>query len=185
MALLEGPTTTPAHVIGHSFGATVALRLAAEHPDLVSRLTLIEPVMFAAVRDTPVGRDHDGVMSDFVAAWIAGDRDRAAAAFLAIWGDGTPWDRLPARVRHMLASQIHLIPETAPAIQDDVHKVLDKLSVITCPVDLIEGSDSQPVIPAILQRLANAIPQARRHIIDGAGHMVPLTHPSQVAKVMT
>jgi pimeloyl-ACP methyl ester carboxylesterase len=43
-ALLHGPT----HIIGHSFGATVALRLAVERPDLVSRVTLIEPVMFAA-----------------------------------------------------------------------------------------------------------------------------------------
>ena len=52
-ALLDGPT----HVAGHSFGATVALRLAVERPDLVSRLTLIEPVMFAAVQDAEARND--------------------------------------------------------------------------------------------------------------------------------
>ena len=40
------------HVIGHSFGATVALRLAIEVPDLVHSVTLIEPVLFAAARET-------------------------------------------------------------------------------------------------------------------------------------
>ena len=48
----------PAHLIGHSFGATVALRLAVDRPDLVSRLTLIEPVYFAAARGTPAHADH-------------------------------------------------------------------------------------------------------------------------------
>ena len=32
-------------VIGHSFGGTVALRLAVEHPDLVRSLTVVEPVL--------------------------------------------------------------------------------------------------------------------------------------------
>jgi pimeloyl-ACP methyl ester carboxylesterase len=38
----------PVDVIGHSFGATVALRLALEQPELVRRLVLVEPVLFAA-----------------------------------------------------------------------------------------------------------------------------------------
>ncbi|MBC7676775.1 MAG: alpha/beta fold hydrolase, partial [Rhodoferax sp.] len=40
----------PIDVIGHSFGATVALRMALERPDLVRSLVLIEPPLFAAAR---------------------------------------------------------------------------------------------------------------------------------------
>ena len=44
--------TEPMDLIGHSFGATVAMRLGMEHPELVRSLTMIEPVYFAhAVAD--------------------------------------------------------------------------------------------------------------------------------------
>ena len=41
-------TAPPMDIIGHSFGATAALRLAMERPDLVRSLVLYEPVFFAA-----------------------------------------------------------------------------------------------------------------------------------------
>ena len=38
----------PIHLVGHSFGATVALRVAQRFPDFVKSISLIEPVFFAA-----------------------------------------------------------------------------------------------------------------------------------------
>ncbi|SMX36894.1 alpha/beta fold hydrolase [Octadecabacter ascidiaceicola] len=178
--LLDGP----AHLIGHSFGATVALRLAAERPDLVSRLTLIEPVMFAAATDPEAIETHRAAFAAFVKAWTEGDRETAAKLFVAMWGTGPAWDDLPAKMRAMLAAQIHLIPAASAAIEDDVHGVLGKLDRVTCPVDLIEGSNSQPIMSAILDGLAGALPQAQRSVIEGAGHMVPITHIAQVASVL-
>jgi len=40
----------PVDLLGHSFGATVALRLALQRPELVRSLMLVEPVLFAAAR---------------------------------------------------------------------------------------------------------------------------------------
>ena len=79
----------PADVIGHSFGATVALRLAVERPDLVRTLTLIEPVFFAvAIADQPaVARDHAVESADFEAAMAAGDHVAAAHVHLPIFGE--------------------------------------------------------------------------------------------------
>ena len=184
MKIAQGLVDRPAHVIGHSFGATVALRLAVERPDLVSRLTLIEPVMFAAARGTPAYSAHQIAMEPFIAAWSAGDLDATAEAFIAMWGDGTPWADLSPRRRAMLAQQIHLIPAAAPAIEDDVHDILDRLDGVTCPVDLIEGTQSQPVMSAILDGLAARMAHTRRHVIEGAGHMVPMTHVAQVVSAL-
>ena len=47
---LEEMPSTPVPLIGHSFGAAVALRIAIERPYRISSLVLIEPVMFAAVK---------------------------------------------------------------------------------------------------------------------------------------
>jgi pimeloyl-ACP methyl ester carboxylesterase len=69
----------------------VALRLAVEHPDLVSRVTLIEPVMFAAAIGTAAHGAHQVAMEPFVAAWDAQDRNVATQVFLDMWGDGRAW----------------------------------------------------------------------------------------------
>jgi pimeloyl-ACP methyl ester carboxylesterase len=47
----------PMDLIGHSFGATLALRLAVAHPDRVRSLTMIEPVL---LRRRPAGRARSG-----------------------------------------------------------------------------------------------------------------------------
>ena len=174
----------PSHLIGHSFGATVALRLAAERPDLVSRLTLIEPVMFAAATDTEAVAAHGVAFAPFVKAWTARDRELAAKLFVAMWGTGSTWDNLPTKTRATLAAQIYLIPASSEAITDDVHGVLNKLDKVKCPVDLIEGSASQPIMPAILDGLADAMPHAKRSVIEGAGHMAPITHVAQVVSAL-
>ena len=180
VAALEGP----AHVIGHSFGGTVALRLAVERPDLVSRLTLIEPVFFAAAEGTAARAAHDRAFAPFEAAWAARDREVAAQVFFDLWGPGKSWDSLQRGNRIDIVSRIHTIPATEPAILQDVHGVLPRLGEITVPVDLIEGAHSPGVIAAILDRLEADIPDTRRRIIEGAGHMAPLTHPAAVASAI-
>jgi len=179
-ALLRGP----AHIIGHSFGATVALRLAAERPDLVSRVTLIEPVMFAATIGTAAHAAHQVATEPFVAALDVNDRTAATQIFLDMWGNGRAWGDLSDRKRATLTAQINLIPAAASTIEHDIHGVLERLGDITCPVDLIEGGDSQAIMPAIMSGLAELTPRAHRHIIAGAGHMVPLTHVDEVASVI-
>jgi len=174
----------PAHVIGHSFGATVALRLAVERPDLVSRLTLIEPVMFAAAKGMAAHAAHQKVQAPFASALIDDDREAATRAFLGMWGVGTDWADIPKHKQDALTAQIHLIPAGAPAIEDDVHEVLNRLGAVTCSVDLICGIESVAVMPAIVDGLMARLPHAKRHVVQGAGHMVALTHPREVAAVI-
>ena len=179
-------TPEPAVLIGHSFGATVALRLALERPDLARALVLIEPVLFDAAKGSPAYADHQARFAPFVAAMERGDRAEAARLFMAIWGDGTPWAALPAALRDRLAAQIGLVVAGAPALEGDCHGSLapGALEGLTCPVLLIDGADSPPIIAAIHDRLAARLPDVARLSVPGAGHMVPLTHAPQVARAI-
>ncbi len=51
--LLESLGLAPAHVVGNSFGASVALRLAIDRPELVRSLIVHEPPVFALLEGDP------------------------------------------------------------------------------------------------------------------------------------
>lgn len=186
--LLEAEGAGPADIIGHSFGGTVAIRLAVERPDLVRSLVLFEPVFFAvAVADRPdVQVQDEAHMRAYRSALQAGDRVAAAAAFTSVWGDGRGWDSMPAAQQKALAARIHLIEAGAPAIYGDCAGILSggKLAQLTCPVLLIRGDDSPAAIAAINDGLARRIPQAEQVAVPEAGHMAPITHPDAVAQIV-
>jgi pimeloyl-ACP methyl ester carboxylesterase len=171
----------PCHLVGHSFGATVALRLALDHPDRVASLTLIEPVLFAAARGQPGWQAHRAAMAGLGPLLAAGDAEGATRLFLSAWGGGVPLDAMPATQRSYMSGRIWVVPASAPALEEDSADLLPRLGQIACPVLLLEGAQSAPVIAEIQAALAAAIPQARRAVIAGAGHMAPITHPAEVA----
>lgn len=173
----------PLDLIGHSFGGTVALRLAIEHPHLVRSLTLIEPVFFAAARLA-----HDPAWDSFIAdhqqfgALVAsGDKTTAARQFHAIWGGDAGFDSLPARMQSYMADRIHLITAPWNVVLDDAPGLLGRIEALTMPVLLLQGDQSPPIINAITRALMARIPQAKSMKIKGAGHMLPITHAGEVA----
>ena len=173
----------PADVIGHSFGATVALRLAAERPELVRTLTLIEPVFFAvAMTDRPdVARDYAIEAADFEAAMIAADHVAAARAFTGLWGAGLPYDSLPEDQQALMASQMPFVGAGEAALFHDAGQLLSpgRMSRVSMPTLLINGSTSPEIIGVICDGLERRLPDAARAVIMGAGHMAPLTHAKQ------
>lgn len=179
----DGPT----HVIGHSFGATVALRLAAEHPELVSRLTLIEPVYFAAAKGTDAHAAHIRAFRPFIAAMLRGDEAHAAEIFNSLWGE-TAWQAMSSEQRAYLTERIHLIVATAADIEEDAGGITapDRLRALDVPVTLIRGETTQPVIGTIHERLVERLPRAKDHVIAGAGHMIPIrkSFVPQVAEII-
>lgn len=180
-ACCDGPT----HVIGHSFGATAALRLAVERPDLVNRLTLIEPVYFAAAKGTDVHTAHIKAFRPFVGAMLTGDEARAAQVFNDIWGD-TAWADIPGRLRTYLTDRIHLIVAGGAAIEEDADGITspERLKALDIPVSLIRGDKTQPVIEVIHEAFQARIAGVQDHTVPDATHMVPITHTEDVAAII-
>src|SRR5438876_2537647 len=77
-ALLGHLGVRKAHLVGHSYGGLVALRLALDSPALVATLSLLEPPMLA----TPLGRRFfEGPLGPVVAAYRSGDKRKSAELF--------------------------------------------------------------------------------------------------------
>ena len=175
----------PIDLFGHSFGATVCLRLALQRPDLVRSLMLVEPVIFAAARGT-AAYDTFRAGHEEIARRLVDDRAAGAAMFHAAWGTGEALADLPERSRRYILDRIHHIPAQNPVLLDDAARLLRPggLESVNVPVLLIEGADSPDVIDAVHAALAARLPQATRLVVPGAGHMVPITHPELIARTV-
>jgi pimeloyl-ACP methyl ester carboxylesterase len=169
----------PAHLIGHSFGATIALRLALDAPERVRSLILFEPVLFCAA-DGPGRAAHDAHFATMPDAVDAGDLVRAARAFLEMWG-AEGFDNLPDAQQRYITERIWIPQATEPVLVEDRAGILARLPDLRIPTLVLEGANAPAVIAEINARLAADLPDATRVRIDGAGHMAPLTHPAQVA----
>ena len=184
-ASLGAMDTGPMDVIGHSFGAVTALRLAVKHPERVRSLTVIEPVYFCVARaDAPETLvQHDTHARPFTEAIAAGDRETAARVFNRMWSAEAPkWADMPERNRAAMVRAIHVVPDTHAFLYDDAAGLLPGLSGLKMPVLVMRGAQAHPAIVATNDGLAARIPGALQAVIDGAGHMAPISHPGAVAR---
>ena len=163
----------PALVFGHSFGANVALG-AAQRSDRIARLVLYEPGRRGDVE--PKLRD------ELERALAAGDRLAAMRLTLSEftrfpeeWLDDLletpPWqERL---------SYAHTIPRELRAY--DEHDFGD-FSGFHVPTLLLVGSRSPVAEHVHARALADRLPVARVSVIEGEGHVAPVTAPQRVAR---
>lgn len=171
----------PVHLIGHSFGGAVALALAITVPDAVQSLTLIEPAAFRLLLNDDA---TDRMLNTEIAAVAervrtdldAGQREKAAEAFIDYWNGVGAWARSSSHLQALILSAMDRVIEnfTALAAPGLTARALKTISV---PTLVIAGLETP--LPALrtAELVAETIAGAQLALIAGAGHMVPLTDP--------
>jgi pimeloyl-ACP methyl ester carboxylesterase len=173
LEFLQSLLGEPAHLVGHSYGGFLALQLALARPELVRSIAVYDPVAFG-VLDRPIG--------ELLKRWepdASGIDEGWLQEFVDWWNGGGAWGRLPEETRNAFRSvgwKLH---------QEVVTLAADRTSraayaTITAPTLLLGGATSPALERQVVEALAGALPNARMKIVDGAGHMGPITHAGAV-----
>ncbi|GAA4931286.1 alpha/beta fold hydrolase [Streptomyces coeruleoprunus] len=188
-ALMETLGFAPAYVAGNSYGASIVLGLAARRPELVRGLVAHEAPLLDVVGDIPELRERMAATAERIDAVLAllqaGETEAGARRFVeeVAFGPGA-WEQLPQRLRDTFLRNAATFSDE----QADPHWAsldLARLGGYTGPALLTRGTESPPWFGVIVDRLAEALPGARTHVFQGAGHIPHVTHPEQYAERVT
>jgi proline iminopeptidase len=190
-----------AALLGHSWGAVLALEYAVRHPDRVSHLVLMNPA--------PASADDLAAMRQFYLQKIGPDMDRQRAIVQsAAYREGDPdavaaryrlhfkpalkrpehYERLMAVMKGGFVRQGKAGILKARAVEDrlmhdtwevqgyDLHPRLANLRIPT----LVIAGDFDFIPTAIATHIARAIPQARLVTVKDCGHFAYLECPADV-----
>ncbi|HET9715038.1 MAG TPA: alpha/beta hydrolase [Pseudolabrys sp.] len=178
----------PAHVVGHSFGGAVALQLALRHPEALRTLTLIEPAAFHLLRDGDelddrAFREISDVATTIGSGLNCGDYRGAMRRFVDYWNGEGAWDALPQSQRAALASRIAKVALDFWSTLNDPARPRD-LAELQVSALIISGEVSPLPARRICLHLVRTLPRAKLRTIAGGGHMLPDTHPGQLAALI-
>jgi len=178
----------PSHLIGHSFGATVALRCAIERPELVASLSMYEPIYISLLASgNPEAYKQELADSEgFSKHLLVGNWQQAAEAFLDRWGSLGGFHVMPVAQQEYMLKTIPLILENAYSVTlDRVGPVtLANIGQLDVPCLLMEGARSPETISLLNDLLEAALPNVQRRVFQTTGHMGPLSHAPEFARVV-
>jgi pimeloyl-ACP methyl ester carboxylesterase len=151
----------------------------------VRSLSVFEPVLFRAlVDDDPhaaAAQEVAGLSSTMKAELEAGDALSAAQTFVSYWAGRGAWGHMPADRRRAVAARMHAVqPQFDAIIGDDF--AFDRLRGY--PILFMTGAATAASTRRIGELARRQLPHARHRMLDGMGHMGPITHAATVNRVL-
>jgi pimeloyl-ACP methyl ester carboxylesterase len=172
--------TAKMHVVGHSYGAAVAIQFAALYPDRVKSLVLYEPVCFGLADPN---HDEMGIVRG---VWLRVTRNialklhyEAARVFADYWGGKGSFLAMPQDARDRMAALVAKVPWDFRALfeADISSKTLGELDI---PTLLMHGGKTHGVVKHIAARLQAAAPRVTHRHLPEADHLSPMRAPQLV-----
>jgi proline iminopeptidase len=171
-------------VLGHSFGAFVALQHAADAPGAAVATVVSSGVpssRFLAGIDAGLAAFEPADLRDKVkASWEREPHVQTEEEFAQLLADQMPWhfaDPRDLRIASYLAQTVHMryapavLRATAFAGGSLTIEVEDELPHVTQPVLACTGRHDRSCGPEAAARVAELVPRGEHHIFESAGHM--------------
>ncbi|TGN64599.1 alpha/beta hydrolase [Nocardioides eburneiflavus] len=171
------------HVVGYSYSGAVALQLAADAPEHVQTLTLIEPPPV----HVPSSAEFRAVNARLLDVRRARGPGAALEEFLTLV-IGPDWrteveQHLPGAAEQMQRDTTTFFDTDLPALLSWRFDVEDARR-INCPVLQVSGNDSGLWFAEVRDLVRAWLPQTEDILLTGADHSLALTHTPQVADAL-
>jgi len=164
------------HVAGHSLGGAVGLQLALDEPKRVASVTL--------VCSAGLGPE---INAGYIESFIRSDKRKDMKATVeALFADPSFVSRdmvddlLKYKRLDGVLPALRTIADAVFAGGKQATILADRLAGLDVPVQAIWGVEDK-IIPAAH---ASALPEPRRHVLAGAGHMVHIEKPADVNRLI-
>jgi pimeloyl-ACP methyl ester carboxylesterase len=176
----------PSHLVGSSYGAMVALRLAAEYPDFCLSVTAQDPPLLH-LNEATMANQHvahmDQLIKEVADRLEAGEMESGISAFMNAAVAPNAWDGFTEEFRTFLVTG-------AQTFIDDVNDPdpwsvnLNKLAEFPGPILLTTGEYSPEFYGVILNEIMKAVPQAEKIVVPEAYHVPHIAYAQEYAEIV-
>lgn len=182
-AVIRALQAAPAHVVGVSFSAAIALTVASLKPELVQTLGVVEPPPTGTPGSPPFRAANRALQASHARLGPYA----ALEQFMSMIG-GHGWREaderaFPGSVEAMERDAPTFFGSDLPALVSWSFTDSD-VAGVQCPVLCLGGAQSGSWFTEMLARLARLLPTVETALVENAGHLVASTHPDAVADAL-
>lgn len=162
------------HLIGHSYGAMIALRTAIDYPEQVRSLVLGEPAMQNLISGTALGdsliAESKSSSDRAVQYYRAGHKDDAMRTFIKmVLGTAEVYDLVPQSWRD--AWLRNLVEAICINETKDFYSIKrEELKTMNLPTLLISGQSSPAILTLTIDSLHAILPNDVLNVLPNASH---------------
>jgi pimeloyl-ACP methyl ester carboxylesterase len=165
----------PFHLVGHSCGGALALKLAVENPHKVLSMSLYEPVAFHLL---PEGSEDKKVSDSFAEEVDIEDAFLAAEKFTDFWNREGFFRSLPEKMQLSMSKDMGKVNLDFIGLTSETY-TLDDMKKITAPVLMMVG-EFTPELSKNLSSLISSAFESVTQVGFPAGHMGPVSHAQEI-----
>ena len=176
LALVRSLGHERVHVSGHSAGGAVALAMALAHPETVASLALLEPAIPPSEEDRLAWREA-------VRALVLSQLARIDAGEPLSGPDTLFAATVPGGLEQATADARAVADVEFPALLSDVFGE-EEARRLAPPLLWAHGDSTAPMFLDGAARMKAWRPEIETSVIEGAGHVLLVTHPEEIARLM-